>query len=268
METPQNGCVAGHLDPRPLAPAAYPVNAQTAEWPRSHRTSRRRSHRCARRRSGRPGQHAGMSPESSRERRVGVAGCSDRLPNMGETSLAVSAADGRTLMVAQWGDLDGFPVFSLHGTPGSRLGRHYDESAYAEGGACVSTYDRPGYGGSDRHRGRRVVDCVSDVAAIADALGVERFAVTGGSGGGPHSRALAARLPARVTGAGCDVGVAPFETPDFDWFDGMDPLNVREFEWAAEGEEGLAREYKGAAAEMLERMAHDPSNVLGEDCQR
>jgi hypothetical protein len=47
--------------------------------------------------------------------------------------LAVRAVDGRTLMVAQWGDLEGFPVFSLHGTPGSRFGRHYDEGAYVEG---------------------------------------------------------------------------------------------------------------------------------------
>jgi pimeloyl-ACP methyl ester carboxylesterase len=112
-----------------------------------------------------------------------------------------------------------------------------------------------------------VVDCVSDVADIADALGVERFAVTGGSGGGPHSLALAARLPARVTRASCDVGVVPFETPDFDWFEGMDPLNVREFEWALEGEEVLAREYGREAAEMLERVAADPSKVLGEDWQ-
>ena len=128
-------------------------------------------------------------------------------------------------------------------------------------------YDRPGYGGSDRHRGRWVVDCVSDVADIADALGVERFAVTGGSGGGPHSLALAARLQARVTRASCDVGVVPFETPDFDWFEGMDPLNVRQFEWALEGEEVLAREYGREAAEMLERVAVDPSKVLGEDWQ-
>ncbi|HSC49445.1 MAG TPA: alpha/beta hydrolase, partial [Gaiellaceae bacterium] len=138
---------------------------------------------------------------------------------MGTTALAVRAADGRTLMVAQWGDPEGFPVFALHGTPGSRLGRHHDESAYVEVGARVITYDRPGYGGSDRRRGRRVLDCVSDVAAIADALEVERFAVTGGSGGGPHSLAVAARLPERVTRAACDVGVAPFETPDLDWFE-------------------------------------------------
>jgi len=186
---------------------------------------------------------------------------------VGEKALAVRAADGRTLMVAQWGDLEGFPVFSLHGTPGSRFGRHYDESAYVEVGARVITYDRPGYGGSDRQRGRRVVDCVSDVAVIADALGVERFAVTGGSGGGPHSLALAARLPAQVTRASCDVGVAPFETPHFDFFNGMDPLNVREFGWALDGEEVLVREYEREAAEILERMAADPSNVLGEEWQ-
>src|SRR5262245_28120255 len=170
-------------------------------------------------------------------------------------------------MVAQWGDLDGFPVFSLHGTPGSRLGRHYDESAYVGVGARVVTYDRPGYGGSDRHRGRGVVDCVSDVARIADALGVGRFAVTGGSGGGPHSLAVAARLPERVTRATCDVGVAPFDTPDFDWFEGMDPLNVREFDWALAGEEVLERGYEQEAAEMLARVAEDPSKVLGEDWQ-
>jgi pimeloyl-ACP methyl ester carboxylesterase len=194
---------------------------------------------------------------------------SDIISVVGHNSsqLTATAADGRTLMVAEWGDLSGFPVFSLHGTPGSRFGRHYDESAYIEVGARVITYDRPGYGGSDRHRGRRVVDCVSDVAAIADELGVERFAVTGGSGGGPHSLALAARLPARVTRATCDVGVVPFETPDFDWFEGMDPLNVREFEWALEGEEVLSREYEREAAEVLERVAADPSEILGEDWQ-
>jgi hypothetical protein len=51
----------------------------------------------------------------------------------------VAATDGRTLTIADWGDPDGFPVFSLHGTPGSRFARHYDESAYAEVGARVSS---------------------------------------------------------------------------------------------------------------------------------
>jgi pimeloyl-ACP methyl ester carboxylesterase len=184
---------------------------------------------------------------------------------MKRSALPVTARDGRTLTVAQWGDPDGFPVFSLHGTPGSRFSRHYDESPYVEVGARVITYDRPGYGGSDRHRGRGVVDCVADVAAIADSLEVERFAVTGGSGGGPHSLAVAARLPARVTRAACVVGIAPFGTPDLDWFEGMDPLNVREFEWALQGEEVLAREYGREAKEILERVAEDPSKLSEAD---
>jgi pimeloyl-ACP methyl ester carboxylesterase len=59
----------------------------------------------------------------------------------------------------------------------------------------------------------------------------------------------------------------PFETPNFDWFEDMDPLNVREFEWALEGEDVLEREYKPYVADMLERVAADPTKVLGEDWQ-
>ena len=178
-----------------------------------------------------------------------VAGASD--------SRTVTAPDGRMLTYAVGRPRRLPRLFStrrsLHGAPGSRLLRHYDESAYAEVGARVITYDRPGYGGSDRCRGRRAVDCVADVAAIADRLGVERFAVFGGSVGGPHSLAVAARLPERVTRATCAVGVVPFDTPDFDWFEGMDPLNVREIGWALEGEDVLARGLEREAAEMLER---------------
>ena len=176
-----------------------------------------------------------------------------------------SAPDGRTLTFAEWGDPAGFPVFLLHGTPGSRLTRHYDEDVYAAAGARVITYDRPGYGGSDRLRGRRVVDCVGDVAAIADALGIERFAVGGGSGGGPHALAVAARLPERVSRATCDAGCAPFDIPGFDWFEGMDPLNIRECGWALQGEEVLVPELEREAAELRERVAADPADYLGEE---
>src|SRR5207248_84921 len=93
--------------------------------------------------------------------------------------------------------------------PGSRFARFFDEGVYVELGTRVITYDRPGYGGSDRHRGRRVADCVADVAAIAEQLELERFAVAGGSVGGPHCLAVAAGLPERVTRASCAVGLAP-----------------------------------------------------------
>lgn len=184
---------------------------------------------------------------------------------MASTANAVTANDGRTLTYSEWGDPNGFPVFTLHGTPGSRFNRHYDESKYAEAGARVLTYDRPGYGGSDRHRGRRVLDCVADVVVIADALGIDEFAVIGGSGGGPHALAVAARLPDRVTRVTCAVGIVPFDTEGFDFFEGMDPNNIREVGWALEGEEVLIRELEREAAEMVERVAVDPSKIIGDD---
>ena len=104
----------------------------------------------------------------------------------------VNTADGRTLAFEQYGDPDGTPVFLLHGTPGCRLsGRHPDESRVVDAGLRL-VYDRPGYGQSARHKGRRVVDCVADVTAIADELGIDRFFVKGGSGGGPHALAVGA----------------------------------------------------------------------------
>jgi pimeloyl-ACP methyl ester carboxylesterase len=182
-----------------------------------------------------------------------------------ETAEFIQASDGRALAYAQIGDPEGAPVFVLHGTPGSRLnGRHPDPSRVAEAGLWVITYDRPGNGRSTRHPGRDVVDCVADIAAIADALGIERFVVTGGSGGGPHALAAAARLPDRVIRAECNVGPAPYDAPDLDWFAGMDAENVKELGWALEGEKTLVRELKRQADEKLSQLEEDPARLLGE----
>jgi pimeloyl-ACP methyl ester carboxylesterase len=180
------------------------------------------------------------------------------------THQIITTADGRRLAFAEWGDPDGFPVVAIHGTPGGRLNRHWDPSKYAEAGARVITYDRPGYGSSDRHPGRRVVDCVDDVRAILDHLGIDRFAVEGASGGGPHSLAVAARLGDRVDRARCEVGVAPYGADGLDWLAGMDPLNVAEFGWALEGEAVLEVELAREVAEMAARVAEDPATILGD----
>jgi pimeloyl-ACP methyl ester carboxylesterase len=184
---------------------------------------------------------------------------------MGERLEQIVTADGRTLAFAQWGDLGGVPVVSLHGTPGSRLGRPPDEDAVRRLGARVVTYDRPGYGRSDRAPGRRVVDCVADVQAIADHLGLESFRVTGVSGGGPHALAMAARMPDRVVRARCSVGLAPLDAEGLDWVAGMDPENVREFGWARQGEEVLHRELDREGRADLARIAVDPSQILSDD---
>lgn len=184
-----------------------------------------------------------------------------------DSSLAVNSvtvADGRVLGYEQAGDPAGVPIFVLHGTPGSRLGLHPNRSRIADAGLRLVSYDRPGYGRSTRHRGRRIVDCVADVTAIADELGLERFAVSGGSGGGAHALAVGARLPERVSRVLCSVGGAPFDAPDLDWFEGMDPANVREFGWALEGEEILARELERESRELLGRLAEDASATLSD----
>jgi pimeloyl-ACP methyl ester carboxylesterase len=176
----------------------------------------------------------------------------------------LTLTDGRTLGFAEWGDPQGAPIINIHGTPGCRLNRHPDNDKIAATGARVVTYDRPGYGASDRNRGRRVVDCVADVAAIADHLGFDRFAVTGGSGGGPHCLAVAAQLPDRVTRAACIVGAAPYDALGDEWYDGMDAENVKEFGWALEGEARLEVELSREANEMLARIAVDPATILGD----
>jgi pimeloyl-ACP methyl ester carboxylesterase len=174
----------------------------------------------------------------------------------------VQVGDGRSVAYAEWGDAEGVPVIVLHGTPGSRLGRPPDEDKIRELGIHLITYDRAGYGSSDRHRGRRIVDCVGDVSAIADELGIGEFAIMGGSGGGPHVLAVAARLGQRVTRAQCVVGIAPYGVDDLDFLDGMDPENVKEFGWAMEGEERLIAEVPREAAEMQARVAKDPATIL------
>lgn len=165
-------------------------------------------------------------------------------------------------MFAEWGDPDGKPVMALHGTPGSRLSRNPDEDLVRSTGVHLVTYDRAGFGGSDRHPGRSVADCVGDVAAVADAVGFERFAVWGGSGGGPHALAVAALLGDRVTRAIAAVCPAPYDALGADWMTGMDPENVKEMSLALEGEARLVPHVEREYAKFVERGAANPSSML------
>lgn len=92
------------------------------------------------------------------------------------------------------------------GTPNSRILYAAHVRDARERGLRLIAYDRPGYGGSTPRPGRAIVDCVSDVRAIMDALGVERFATWGISGGGPHPFGVR-RWIARPRGGGGDPGL-------------------------------------------------------------
>ena len=171
-----------------------------------------------------------------------------------EKSLSVGLPDGRSLEVHELGDPDGFPIVFHHGTPGS--GTIY--ARWATPGVRVIAYDRAGYGGSTRRPGRAVVDVVADITAVADALGLDRFATWGLSGGGPHSLACAALFDERLVAAASLAGVGPWNVEGLDWLAGMGEGNLKEFDLVLAGEEALRpaleRERSGLLAATAEQL--------------
>lgn len=107
--------------------------------------------------------------------------------------------DGRNLGFCEYGKPDGIPLLLFHGTPGSRkFGRFENVSWIEKFGLRIITPERPGYGMSDPAPGRKINDWATDVEELADHLGLDRFHVAGGSGGGPYALACAIHSPARV----------------------------------------------------------------------
>jgi pimeloyl-ACP methyl ester carboxylesterase len=122
--------------------------------------------------------------------------------------------DGRALGYTEYGDPGGTPVFFFHGSPGSRLQRHPDASIASELGVRIITIDRPGYGLSDFQPERTLLHWPADVAQLADALHLERFAAIGLSGGGPYLLACAYAMPERLTAAIVVSGMGPLDEAD------------------------------------------------------
>ena len=172
--------------------------------------------------------------------------------------------DFRHLAWHEVGDPTGTPVLSLHGAPGSRLANHPHPEKVAKTGIRLITYDRPGYGYSDVHPGRRVSDAANDVRHLLDHLGLERVGVTGRSGGGPHALALATLLPERCTVVHCVVGPAPLPLMGEDaWYDGMDPENVRRFHETQKGRDRALEVLGPDRRAMISRASQDPATMGG-----
>nr|VFJ57433.1 MAG: Pimeloyl-ACP methyl ester carboxylesterase [Candidatus Kentron sp. FM]VFJ60415.1 MAG: Pimeloyl-ACP methyl ester carboxylesterase [Candidatus Kentron sp. FM]VFK21444.1 MAG: Pimeloyl-ACP methyl ester carboxylesterase [Candidatus Kentron sp. FM] len=134
---------------------------------------------------------------------------------------SIELRDGRTLAYTEHGDLAGKPMFFIHGNPGSRLVRPVEESIPERLGVRIITPDRPGYGLSDFQPKRRLLDFPQDIAQLADALDLKRFAIFGVSAGGPYVAVCAHALPARITGAAIVSGPAPFQRKNP--YEGMGP---------------------------------------------
>ncbi len=122
--------------------------------------------------------------------------------------------DGRFLGYAEFGDPRGRPVFFFHGLPGSRLEAQIAHEAAKTTGVRVVSLDRPGMGLSDFKHHRTLLEWPQDVLSAADALGLEKFAVAGISGGGPYVAACAVKIPDRLTAAGIISGTGPIDAPE------------------------------------------------------
>jgi pimeloyl-ACP methyl ester carboxylesterase len=135
--------------------------------------------------------------------------------------------DGRLLGYSEHGRPEGTPVIYCHGSPGSRLAWElfFPDGVHGELNLRVVVPDRPGLGHSTPQPGRRLVDWPADAAALADHLGLRRFAVLGYSGGGPYAAACALAIPERLTRVAIVSGTAPFGWPGVT--KAVDPLSLQ-----------------------------------------
>lgn len=165
-----------------------------------------------------------------------------RLPTLQTRQL--QAADGRRLRVDVAGDGQRVVVVQV-GSPNA--GVLYDGWAQdaATRGLTLLAYDRPGYGESSPQPGRNVADCAADVRTISEAVGFDRCAVWGFSGGGPHALACAALLDDLVVAVATIGSPAPSGAPGFDYFALMSDEARKDYElfrsdraeWEREGRE-------------------------------
>ena len=119
--------------------------------------------------------------------------------------------DGRRLGYGEYGDPGGKPGILLHGTLNSRLLYGLMPDCPFLPSLHLIAPARPGYSFSDFYLpGRGVADYPDDIVALADALGIDKFAVFGASGGGPPALACAWKIPERLTAVGLWGSAGPF----------------------------------------------------------
>lgn len=126
--------------------------------------------------------------------------------------------DGRTLCYSVYGTAETHngaeqpspTAFYFHSFPGSHHEGLATHEAVSRHGLRIIAVSRPGYGGSTNDPDRSILSFSQDVLALADHLGIQRFAVMGISGGGPYVLGCLHSIPAsRLAGAVVISGMYP-----------------------------------------------------------
>lgn len=110
----------------------------------------------------------------------------------------ISLPDGRIIALREFGTPGGFPVFILHPLVQSSLMRPQEARIAGECGVRLISVERPGIGLSTTDPKGNYVSFASDLAAVADALGIGRFAILGWASGAPYALTAASVLGERV----------------------------------------------------------------------
>jgi len=163
----------------------------------------------------------------------------------------ISLPDGRPLSVWSGGDQGGVPVIYLHGTPSSRLLAAAGDDAAVRQGVRLIAANRPGYGAAPDGP-TSLTSVAEDTLALADCLGLNRFAVLGVSGGGPYALACGALEPARVAAVGVAAGIGPWRLIDSP---GTNPEDRAALELADAGDvEAALAAFRGSATQEYASM--------------
>src|SRR5258708_23562676 len=111
--------------------------------------------------------------------------------------MEVGRGDGLVIAVEAAGEQGATPLLFCHGLADSRLSARLFTHAARELGLRVVAPDRPGVGGTDPRRLRRLADWAEDAALVLDGLRADSAALLRISAGGPFAAACAARIPRR-----------------------------------------------------------------------
>ena len=85
------------------------------------------------------------------------------MTELDRSTQTLTLRDGRRLGYAEWGNLNGKPVFYFSSPEASRYSRHPNETILTDLGVHLYTFDRPGRGLSTPHNNRHLLDWADDI---------------------------------------------------------------------------------------------------------
>ena len=186
--------------------------------------------------------------------------------------LLFTRSNGQTVAYFDYGQSDDV-VFFHHGSPSAGpFQPHIRRNADANGFRIIEIV-RPGYGSSTAISDRSL-NTVSQINLdIADALGIENFAIFGGSGGGPHALASGHLAGNRCIAQLIIAGIAPMDDPNFDFTAGMSEeirekrllalTSMKDFEAALSEEATKMSSYD--FDQTKEKLGVDPENPISDE---